>query len=103
MSANAATVQATPAVDSEVPFEFTGTSREYFGIWIVNTLFTLGGCSPWAKVRALRYFYRSTRLLGSSFDDTGDPLQIPRGRVIVAALLLVLLCFRRIRWLPPRA
>jgi uncharacterized membrane protein YjgN (DUF898 family) len=91
MSANAATVQATPAVDSEVPFELTGTSREYFGIWIVNTLFTLGGYSPWAKVRTLRYFYRSTRLLGSSFDYTGDPLQILRGRVIVAALLLVLL------------
>ncbi len=33
------------------PFSFTGTPREYFGIWIVNvllTILTLGIYSAWA-------------------------------------------------------
>ena len=38
-------------------FTFTGTTREYFGIWIVNVLLTfvtLGVYSAWAKVRRQR-------------------------------------------------
>jgi uncharacterized membrane protein YjgN (DUF898 family) len=52
-------------------FTFSGTRREYFGIWIVNillTVLTLGIYSAWAKVRRMHYFYRNTRLAGASFD-----------------------------------
>jgi uncharacterized membrane protein YjgN (DUF898 family) len=63
-------------------FTFTGNAREYFGIWIVNTLLrivTLGIYSPWAKVRKRRYFYGSTRLDDAPFDFLGDPLAILKG------------------------
>jgi len=43
----------------ETPLEFTGTGREYFGIWIVNLLLsilTLGIYSAWAKVRRIIAF-----------------------------------------------
>lgn len=74
------------------PFEFHGTAREYFGIWIVNvllTIVTLGIYSAWAKVRRQRYFHGNTRLAGSSFDYHARPVQILAGRVIVLAILIV--------------
>ncbi|MGB3503573.1 MAG: YjgN family protein [Mesorhizobium sp.] len=73
-------------------FTFTGTAREYFGIWIVNillTILTLGIYSAWAKVRRQRYFYGNTHLSGASFDYHARPLQILVGRIIVLAVLLV--------------
>lgn len=72
-------------------FSFTGTAREYFGIWIVNvllTIVTLGIYSAWAKVRRQRYFYGNTRLAGASFDYHARPVQILIGRIIVVALLV---------------
>jgi len=74
------------------PFEFHGTAREYFGIWIVNvllTILTVGIYSAWAKVRRLRYFHGNTRLAGSSFDYHARPVQILAGRIIVLAILIV--------------
>jgi uncharacterized membrane protein YjgN (DUF898 family) len=71
-------------------FEFTGTGREYFRIWIVNlllTIITLGIYSAWAKVRRLQYFYRNTQVGGSTFDYHGDPRAILKGRIF--ALVLV--------------
>lgn len=68
------------------PFEFHGSGGEYFRIWIVNfflTLVTLGIYSAWAKVRTERYFARSTRVAGSSFDYLADPLAILKGRLLV--------------------
>ena len=68
------------------PFTFTGTGREYFGIWIVNillTILTLGIYSAWAKVRRTRYFYGNTRLAGASFDYHARPVQILIGRIVV--------------------
>ena len=73
------------------PFTFTGTAREYFGIWIVNvllTVLTLGIYSAWAKVRRQRYFYGNTHLAGSSFEYHARPLQILFGRIIVLLVLL---------------
>ena len=70
-------------------FEFTGTGREYFKIWIVNlllTIVTLGIFSAWAKVRRNQYFYRNTYLSGSSFDYHASPITILKGRLV--ALLL---------------
>lgn len=72
--------------------EFTGSGREYFGIWIVNillTILTLGIYSAWAKVRRNRYFYGNTRLLGSGFDYHAQPMQILIGRVIAFVLIVL--------------
>lgn len=72
-------------------FSFTGTTREYFGIWIVNvllTIVTLGIYSAWAKVRRQRYFYGNTWLAGASFDYHARPIRILVGRIVVLALLI---------------
>ena len=69
-------------------FSFAGNAREYFGIWIVNTLLrivTLGIYSPWAKVRKRRYFYGNTLLDNASFDYLADPLAILKGWFIAGA------------------
>jgi uncharacterized membrane protein YjgN (DUF898 family) len=79
-------------MQQEHPFEFTGSGREYFRIWIVNlllTVVTLGIYSAWAKVRRLQYFYRNTRLADAGFEYHGTPMAILKGRLIGAGLLLV--------------
>lgn len=73
------------------PFSFTGTAKEYFGIWIVNLLLsivTLGIYTAWAKVRRLRYFYGNTWLDGHNFEYHAKPMQILIGRIIVVAYLI---------------
>jgi uncharacterized membrane protein YjgN (DUF898 family) len=80
---------ATPAEDTHA-FAFTGTTSEYFRIWVVSlalSLFTLGIYSAWGKVRKRRYLYHHTRVAGSGFDFRGAPLAILRGRVIAVVLL----------------
>lgn len=77
----------------KVPFQFTGSSAEYFKIWIVNVLLsivTLGIYSAWAKVRTKQYFYRHTQVDGSSFEYTANPLSILKGRIIVGAFFALL-------------
>ena len=77
--------------DTPARFEFTGTAREYFRIWIVNvflTIVTLGIYSAWAKVRKERYFHGNTILDGHRFDFVSDPVRILRGRLL-AVLALV--------------
>jgi uncharacterized membrane protein YjgN (DUF898 family) len=85
---------SSPAASSRPPepLRFTGNGAEYFGIWIVNlllTLGTLGVYSAWAKVRRLQYFYRHTELAGSSFDFHGSPIRILIGRVIALVLFVL--------------
>ena len=73
-------------------FEFYGTGREYFRIWIVNlalSLITLGIYSAWAKVRRLRYFYGNTVLDGHSFDYHASPMAILKGRLLIVAAVIV--------------
>ncbi len=70
------------------PFRFTGTAREFFGIWIVNlflTIITLGIYSAWAKVRKQRYFYGHTWVANANFEYHGNPIAILKGRLIAAA------------------
>lgn len=70
---------------------FTGSGKEYFGIWIVNvllTIVTLGIYSAWAKVRRNRYFYGNTMLLGRAFEYHATGKQILIGRLIVFAYLI---------------
>ncbi len=67
-------------------FRFTGTAREWFGIWIVNLLLsivTLGIYSAWAKVRRKRYFYQNTWVVDRNFDYHATGKQILIGRIIV--------------------
>ena len=71
---------------------FSGTAGEYFRIWIVNvclTVITLGIYSPWAKVRRMKYLYRSTHLAGGSFDYHASPVAILISRCISVAVLAV--------------
>ncbi len=83
---------AAPADQTALPFSFTGTASEYFGIWIVNLLLsiiTLGIYTAWAKVRRLRYFYGNTHLDGHNFEYHAKPKQILIGRIIVLGVLIL--------------
>lgn len=80
--------------NNKISFEFTGQAGEYFKIWIVNvvlTILTLGVYSAWAKVRNKRYFYANTRLEGSTFEYTAEPVAILKGRLIAFAVVGVYL------------
>lgn len=82
------------AFSSAIPFTFTGTSSEYFKIWVINmvlTLLTLGIYSAWAKVRKKQYFYGNTFLHEAPFHYLADPIKIMKGRLIVCGVLVVLL------------
>ncbi len=71
---------------------FTGSGKEYFGIWIVNillTIVTLGIYSAWAKVRRNRYFYGNTMLLGRGFEYHARGGQILVGRIIVIGYFIL--------------
>lgn len=83
---------AGAAPEQRYAVEFTGTTAQYFRIWIVNltlTVLTLGIFSAWAKVRKRRYFYAHTRIDGESFEYRGRPLAILKGRIIALGLLLI--------------
>ncbi|SIQ53358.1 Uncharacterized membrane protein YjgN, DUF898 family [Rhizobium sp. RU20A] len=89
---------AAPSVAAAGPAEafhrvsFTGSGKEYFGIWIVNillTIITLGIYSAWAKVRRNRYFYGNTMLLGRGFEYHARGWQILVGRVIVVGYFIL--------------
>lgn len=69
---------------------FHGNSKDFFNIWIVNTLLTivtLGIYSAWAKVRTNRYMYSNTELNGHRFSYLAEPLQILKGRIIAAIVV----------------
>jgi uncharacterized membrane protein YjgN (DUF898 family) len=85
--------EAPGATASTYRVEFTGAGREYFKIWIVNlflSIITLGIYSPWAKVRKNKYFYRNTRISGSSFDYHGNPVAILKGRILAVIIVAAL-------------
>ncbi len=73
------------------PFVFHGEAREYFRVWIVNTLLTLltvGLYSAWAKVRKRRYLRGNTELMGHRFDYLANPPRILAGNILVALMFL---------------
>ncbi len=85
------TLQTTPTGPRRLAFSFTGNAREYFGIWIVNTLLkivTVGIYSPWAKVRKRQYFYGNTMLDDANFDYLANPIALLKGWLIGAALFI---------------
>ncbi|MFS1702984.1 YjgN family protein [Alteromonas sp. AMM-1] len=73
------------------PVNFHGSAKEFFSIWIVNLLLsivTLGIYSAWAKVRTNRYLYGNLEIDGHRFSYLAEPLQILKGRIISAILLV---------------
>ncbi len=86
---------ATPAPPAPPPppvrhaFLFHGDEREYFRLWIVNTLLTLltfGLFAAWAKVRKRRYLRGNTELMGHRFDYRANPWRLLIGNLIVVVL-----------------
>ena len=70
---------------------FYGSGGEYFRIWLVNlglSVITLGIYSPWAKVRAQRYFHSNTELDGTAFEYHATPRSILLGRGLLALILI---------------
>lgn len=75
-------------------FSFNGTARDYFGIWIVNTLLkivTVGFYTAWAKVRKRCFFYGSTTLHGEPFDYLASPMALFKGWLIAATAFVLYL------------
>ena len=82
---------ATPTF-RQVPVEFTGNAKQFFGIWIINvllTVLTLGIYSAWAKVRTNQYFYGNTKVEGHAFSYLAEPLQILKGRIIAMVFFTI--------------
>ncbi len=94
-----ASADVPPPVPAEVPpptvdyrLSFTGTAREYFGIWIVNMLLkivTIGFYTAWAKVRQRRYFAGTTLLNGEPFEYLAEPKALFRGWLIAVAAVVI--------------
>lgn len=83
--------QTTSLQPTLYPFRFTGSGKEFFGIWSVNILLvivTLGFYLPWAKVRTRSYFYSHTNLSDSSFQYLADPWTIFKGRMIAMVIFM---------------
>ncbi|HFS85048.1 MAG TPA: DUF898 family protein, partial [Epsilonproteobacteria bacterium] len=80
-------------------FTFHGNGREFFKIWIVNTVLiivTLGIYYPWAKVRTRRYFYGNTALDGRRFEYHATGKQLFKGYLIAMGLLIVYLVVQQV-------
>ena len=86
------TTSIQDAASSSNELSFSGSGKEFFGIWIVNillTICTLGIYSAWAKVRTTNYFYGNTKLKGSSFSYTANPIAILKGRILAFVVLMI--------------
>jgi uncharacterized membrane protein YjgN (DUF898 family) len=80
-----------PAIPARHPVQFHGDAREFFRIWIVNTLLTLlsaGLFLAWAKVRKRRYLRGCTEIMGHRFDYRAQPSRILVGNLIVLVFFL---------------
>ena len=75
---------------------FTGTARQYFGVWIVNlilSIITLGIYSAWAKVKRETYFKNNTNVFNENFGYHATGGQILRGRILALFVILSLNVF----------
>jgi uncharacterized membrane protein YjgN (DUF898 family) len=102
-SSQPSTPPQPPAAKADVPpplrpvphtlsFSFHGSSRDYFGIWIVNTFLKIasfGIYSAWAKVRKRRFFYGSTSLQNQPFEYLADPMALFKGWLIAAGAFIL--------------
>ena len=91
LSLRAIQVSAVPVVQTW-PLSFTGSSSEYFRVWMVNvalSILTLGLYGPWARVRSRQYFYGHTLLGGHNFAYTARPRALLGGYLLIGALFAV--------------
>ena len=75
------------------PIKFTGTVKDYFGIWITNlilSIITFGIYSAWAKVRRERFFKNNTKIFNNNFGYHATGGQIFKGRLIAFLILITL-------------
>lgn len=73
------------------PLAFTGSSAEYFRIWVAGLLLSvasLGIYSAWARVQQRRYLCRNTWFAGSAFDYHARPAALLTWRALFAILLV---------------
>lgn len=69
-----------------MPATFTGTTLEYFRIYVSNvflSIITAGIYSSWAKVRNRRYFYGHTSFAGHTLDFDAKPFAIFLARMLI--------------------
>lgn len=74
-------------------FEFTGTGKSLFFIYLVNGIFialTMGIYSFWATTKVRRFFWSNTRVQGEPLEYTGTGRQLALG-FLVGILLLILI------------
>ena len=94
-----------PDSSRELSFKFLGSGTEYFPIWVSNfflSIITLGFYTPWAKVRAQRYFYSRTILDNHNFSYMGDPKKILVGRLILAIIAIIVFLNNILGFIPLR-
>ncbi len=73
-------------------FEFTGSGKEYFKIWIVNTLLTIvtfGIYYPWAKVRNNRYLYANSMVENKNFEYHATGKQLFIGYLLAVSIFFI--------------
>lgn len=72
---------------------FHGDGGKYFGILIVNLIFTiltLGLYYPWARAKNFQYLYGETEFAGSRFQFHGTGKEMFKGFIKAIAILVVL-------------
>ena len=83
-------------MSEDIQCQFTGDGKSYFRIWISNiflNIITVGLYMPWAKVRALQYFYSHTYVGDDNFKFTGNPWKMFKNRLIALVVFAVLSVF----------
>ncbi|MFM7265544.1 MAG: YjgN family protein [Cyanobium sp.] len=90
LTEDAASIQE-PTVDrwrelKSTPLTFSGTTGEYFQLWLVNLALVIASCGvyiPWARVRSRQYFLGQTRLDGSGFEYRVNPRALLLGWFVI--------------------
>ena len=93
ITAKSKSTEPSEKCHGEQIIQFTGSGKEYFGIWIVNvilSIITIGIYSAWAKVRRETYFKNNTTITDIGFGYHATGLQIFKGRVIAFIALVVI-------------
>lgn len=68
------------------PLSFSGTTAEFFQIWLANLALVLATCglyTPWARVRSRQYFFAQTRLGGTGFEYRVNPRALLLGWFVI--------------------
>ncbi|NMM44138.1 DUF898 domain-containing protein [Rhodospirillaceae bacterium KN72] len=92
-------MQSAAQEERRLPFSFSGTGKDYFGICLRTFLLamvTLGIYDAWGTVERRRYLLGHTQLDGHGFDYHAKPWVILLARLIVVAAIIDINIFARI-------